>query len=92
MLRLYKSLVRPHVDYCSSAWSPHYVKDKIQVEKVQRRFTKMIPARDAKHSYGSRLKKLFYGLWKNVEIEVTSLKSSKCSNASQQYRLERFSN
>ena len=46
MLLLYKSLVRPqspHVDYCSSAWSPHYVKDKIQVEKVQRRFTKMIP-------------------------------------------------
>jgi len=43
MLRLYKSLVRPHVDFCSSAWSPHYVKDKIQVEKVQRRFTKMIP-------------------------------------------------
>jgi len=43
MLRLYKSLVCPHVDHCSSAWSPHYVKDKIQVEKVQRRFTKMIP-------------------------------------------------
>jgi len=43
MLQLYKSLVCRHVDYCSSAWSPHYVKDKIQVEKVQRRFTKMIP-------------------------------------------------
>jgi len=43
MLLLYKTLVRPHVEYSISAWSPHYVKDKNQIEKVQRRFTKMIP-------------------------------------------------
>ena len=60
MLRLFKSLVCPHVDYCSSAWSPHYVKDKIQVEKFQRRFTKMIPDM-RNHSYEARLKKLH--LW-----------------------------
>jgi len=41
MLRLYKTLVRPHVEYSISAWSPHYIKDKNQIEKVQRRFTKM---------------------------------------------------
>ena len=28
MLKLYKSLVRPHLEYCTAAWSPHYVKDK----------------------------------------------------------------
>jgi len=28
MLNLYKTLVRPHVEYCVSAWSPHYKKDK----------------------------------------------------------------
>jgi len=28
MLRLYKSVVRPHVEYCTAAWSPHYAKDK----------------------------------------------------------------
>ena len=38
MLSLYKSLVRPHVEYCISAWNPHYKKDKELIEKVQRRF------------------------------------------------------
>ena len=42
MLSLYKSLVRPHIEYCISAWNPHYKKDKELIEKVQRRFTKMI--------------------------------------------------
>ena len=28
LLRLYKTLVRPLLEYCSSAWSPQYVKDK----------------------------------------------------------------
>ena len=41
MLSLYKTLVRPHVEYCASAWSPYY-KDKELLEKVQRRLTKMI--------------------------------------------------
>ena len=28
MLNLYKTLVRPHVQYASSAWNPYYKKDK----------------------------------------------------------------
>ena len=28
VLNLYKTLVRPHLEYCISAWSPHYKKDK----------------------------------------------------------------
>jgi len=42
MVSLFKTLVRPHVEYCVSAWSPYYKKDKELLEKVQRRFTKMI--------------------------------------------------
>jgi len=42
IMSLYKTLVRPHVEYCISAWNPHYMKDKELLEKVQRRFTKMI--------------------------------------------------
>ena len=43
LTRLYKSLVRPHLEYCVSAWSPHYVKDKEMLERVQHRFTRMVP-------------------------------------------------
>jgi len=43
MLRLYKSLVRPHLEFCVSAWSPYYSKDKYLLERIQHRFTRMIP-------------------------------------------------
>jgi len=39
LVRLYKSLVRPHLEYSSPVWSPHYRKDKLLLEKVQHRFT-----------------------------------------------------
>jgi len=34
---IHKALVRPHVEYCDSAWSPYYKKDKELLKKVQRR-------------------------------------------------------
>ena len=37
------TLVRPHLEYCSSAWSPYYEKDKFLLERVQHRFTRMVP-------------------------------------------------
>jgi len=43
LLCFYKSLIRPHLEFCTAAWSPHYVKDKVLIERIQRRFTKMVP-------------------------------------------------
>ena len=57
VLKLYKSLVRPHLDYEIQAWSLHMDKEKTTLEKPQRRATKMIPS--LKHlSYEARLSRL----------------------------------
>jgi hypothetical protein len=42
MLPLYKAIVRPHLEYASQAWNPYLKKDRTNLEKIQRRFTKMI--------------------------------------------------
>ena len=43
MLQLYETLVRPHLEYCVQFWWPHYRKDVDALERVQKRFTRMLP-------------------------------------------------
>ena len=54
MLLLYKSMVRPHLDYAVQAWCPNKRSDIKLLEGVQRRFTKCIPELN-KLSYEMRL-------------------------------------
>jgi len=79
LLQLYKLLVRPHLEYCTAAWSPHYQKDKMVPEKVQRRFTRTIPGL-RKFLYETRLKHI--NLWTLEDRHYTSRPDRGLQNGS----------
>ena len=56
-LPLFKSLIRPHLEYASVIWSPTYRKDIIIIENVQRRATRLVKGLKD-FSYEDRLKVL----------------------------------
>jgi len=55
VVRLYKTLVRPKLEYCVQMWCPYLQKDIDKLEQVQRRATRLIN-RCRKWSYEDRLK------------------------------------
>ena len=54
---LYKSQVRPVLEYCTDIWYPTYAKDMVEVEKVQKRATKLVKGLEHK-PYSERLREL----------------------------------
>ena len=57
MTSFYKSLVRPHLEYCVQSWNPYQLGHVRLIEGEQRRFTKLIPVL-RELPYEERLKKL----------------------------------
>ena len=56
-MRLFKALVRPHLEYGACIWNPHHKELINIIENVQRRATKQVPElRDL--SYEERLRKI----------------------------------
>jgi len=70
LLPLYKTLVRPLVECCTPAWSPHYNRDKVLLEKIHHRFTRMIPC-FSHLDYTTRLKRL--NLWTLEEKDIEQI-------------------
>ena len=59
---LFKSLIRPHLEYMNQIWSPHKKKDIQAIESGQRSATKLVPELKNK-TYQERLKILELPLW-----------------------------
>jgi len=77
LVKLYKSLVRPHLEYCTAAWSPHYSKDKDLRERIQHWFTRMVP----------RLKNLPYEE-RLIALRLWSLKERRvCADLIEVYKM-----
>lgn len=55
ILKLYKALVRPKLEYCVQSWRPYLKKNIEKLEKIQHRATKMIEGY-RNYSYEDRLK------------------------------------
>ena len=75
--KLYKSLVRPILEYCSPVWSPHLKKDINALEKVQRRASRCALRSKGGHemSYEERLKIL---QWPTLEKRRELLSLIEC--------------
>ena len=56
-VKLYTALVRPHLEYAQSVWSPHLKKHQDLIEKVQMRATKLVDHLGGL-DYSERLKRL----------------------------------
>eukprot|EP00061_Rhincodon_typus_P012572 g38393.t1 len=67
MLRLDRMVVRPLLEYCVQFWFPCLREDIIKLEKIQKRFTRMLPGLEGL-SYKERLDRLALLLLKRKKL------------------------
>jgi len=73
---LYKSLVRPILEYVRPVWSPHLAKDIHEIEKVQRRASQIaLGQRKRETAYEDRCKIL---KWNSLERRRELLSLGEC--------------
>ena len=56
-LTMYKTIIRPTLEYCNSVWCPMLKRDEVMLEKVQQRATRLLPELKQK-AYPDRLREL----------------------------------
>eukprot|EP00061_Rhincodon_typus_P010855 g35452.t1 len=56
------------MEYCVQFWSPHYQKDVVALERVQKRFIRMLPGMEG-ISYEERLEKTWLVFIRMTEVE-----------------------
>lgn len=88
-LKLYTSLVRPHIEYGNTIWYPHLRKDIDSVEKVQKRATKLLP--EINHlDYVERLRYLKLPSLVYRRRRLDMIQTYKIINKFEDIRCERF--
>ena len=69
-ISLYKSMVRPHVEFANSVWCPFKLGDIKEIEKIQKRATKLIIKLYRDRLYHLNLPTLKYRRLRGDMIEV----------------------
>ena len=92
LIKLYKALVRPHLEYGQSVWSPFLKKHKRSIENIQRRTTKLIHFLK-NLTYEERLKaldlpSLHYRRLRGDLIQIYNLLKTKDTNEEYKYFFE----
>jgi len=88
LVRLYKSLVRPHLEYCTAAWSHHYVKDKVLIEKIQTIYKNDSGTENLQ--YEDRLRELNLWTLKDRRVHADLIEVSKIVRGLSSTKLEAF--
>ena len=88
-LMLYKSLVRPHLEYANVIWAPRLKRQSAAIERVQRRATKLLPeVREL--SYESRMRYLNLPSLKYRRFRGDLIQTFKILNKIDELNIEDF--